>query len=198
MIRPRAQLSALLAGVALLTGAACGSDEEEPAKGIPASATAALNRELDLVQERIDVTREQSEPGSCRDVDSKSYPDIQKILDDLPEDTDADIRRALERSIDRLKELTESECSQLIEEIEKRQEEAPPPVTTPQVPAQPETPPQETQPETAPEEEKPKQDKEPKQDEGQDEGDGGNGPTGQGPPGQGGGGQPAPPADGDG
>ena len=195
MIRPRAQLLALLAGTTLLVAPGCGSDEEEPGPGIPREAAAQLSRELDLVQERVDVTRERSAPGSCRDVESKSYPDIERIVEGLPDDTDPDVRRALERSIDRLKELTESECADLIEEIEKRREETTPPVAPP---PQPEPPPEQTQPETQPPETQPEE-KDPKneekdedKDQGEGNGDGGLGPPGQGPPGQDGGGQPAP------
>ncbi len=198
MIRLRAQLAALAVGAALLAGVGCGSDEEEePAPGIPRAAAQALSRELDLIEARIDVTREQSKPGSCGDIESKSYPDIQRILAGIPDDTDPDVRRALEGSIDRLKELADSECSQLVQEIEEREEDAPAPLPTP--PPAPVQPPQ-TTPEPAepkPKEEKPKDEEkkpeEPEQD-GQDKGDGGVGPDGQGPPGQGGGGQPAPPA----
>ncbi|MDQ4049089.1 MAG: hypothetical protein M3131_06890 [Actinomycetota bacterium] len=191
MIRPPAQLTALVAGAALVPSVGCGSEEEKPGPGIPRTAADQLRRELDLVQERIDVTREQSKPGSCRDVDSKSYPDMQEILAGLPGDTDPDVRRALERSIDRLKELTESECSELIEEIEKRREESPPQVTPPPAPVQPEPAPEPTPTETQPQEKEPKE-KKPKKDDDKDNGDGGVGPNDQGPPGQGGGGQPAP------
>lgn len=198
MIRARAPLAALMAGAVLLAGAGCGSEDEEPGPGIPRAAANQLSRELDLVQERIDVTREQSAPGSCNDIESKSYPDIQRILEALPGDTDPDVRRALERSIDRLKELTEAECSELVEEIEKRQDEAPPPVTTPPpAPAPVPTTPQPTETEEQPKEKEKEKDKEQEQqpDEGDGENGGGGGPGGQGPPGQGGGGQPAPPAD---
>ncbi len=199
MTRARALLAALLAGAVLLAGGGCGSEEEEPGPGIPRAAADQLTRELDLVQERIDVTRERSAPGACNDVQSKSYPDIQRILDALPDDTDPEVRRALERSIDRLKELADSECSELVQEIEEREEETPAPLpTTPPAPVQPpqttpeptETKPKERKPKPKDEEKKPE---EPEQD-GQDKGDGGAGPNGQGPPGQGGGGQPAPPA----
>ena len=201
MIRLRAQLAALGVGATLLAGVGCGSDEEEePAPGVPRAAAQALTRELDLLQERIDVTREQSKPGSCGDIELKSYPDIQRILDGIPDDTDPDVRRALERSIDRLKELADSECSELVQEIEEREEEAPAPVpTTPPAPVQPpQTTPEPT--ETQPKKPKPKdEEKEPEEPEqdGQDKG-GGVGPDGQGPPGQGGGGQPAPPSGGGG
>ena len=194
MIRPHAQLAALAACAALLAGAGCGSDEEEPGLGVPRAAAERLSAELDLVQQRIDGTREKSAPGSCRDIDSKSYPDIQEIIDGLPADTDPDVRRALEQSIDRLKELTEDECRELIDEIERRRQESTPEVTPPPAPVQPEPTPEptptETQPEEKPEDEKPKKDEE-------QDGGGGIGPNGQGPPGQDGGGQPAPPPEGD-
>lgn len=200
-MRRNAKLAAVAASTALLWAAGCGgSDEEEPEPGIPRDAAERLSRELDLVQERIDVTREQSEPGSCRDVELKSYPDIQEIVEGLPDDTDPDVRRALERSIDRLKELTDSECRELTEEIEQRQEETTPEPTPPPAPAPTPTP-EPPRTETQPEEEPPPDEKKPDKDgDQQDDGDGdggGQGPDGQGPPGQGGGGQPAPPAQGE-
>ena len=197
MIRPRAQLAALVACAALIAGPGCGSDEEEAGPGVPRAAAEQLRAELDLVQRRIDGTREMSAPGSCRDIELKSYPDIQEIIDGLPADTDPDVRRALEESIDRLRELTESECSELIDEIERREEDSAPDVTPPPAPVQPEPTPEPTPTQTTPreEEEKPEQEK-PKKDDDQDDG-GGIGPNGQGPPGQDGGGQPAPPPQGE-
>lgn len=195
MICARTQLAGLVACAALIAGPGCGSDEEEPGPGVPRAAAEQLSAELDLVQRRIDGTREMSAPGSCRDIELKSYPDIEKIIDALPKDTDPDVRRALERSIDRLKELTQSECTELVDEIERRREESTPEVTPPPAPVQPEPTPEPTPTETQPREEKP-EDEKPKEDKKED-GGGGMGPNGQGPPGQGGGGQPAPPAEGD-
>jgi hypothetical protein len=194
VIRRRTQIVALVTGAALLAAVGCGSEEEGAEPGIPRGAAEQLSRELDLVQERVDVTREQSEPGSCGDVESKSYPDIERILDGLPDDTDPDVRRALDRSVDRLRELTDEECSRLVEEIEERRRETAPPATTPPpAPVQPEPGPPETETDDQREEE-PKEEEKPNDDERED---GLGGPNGQGPPGQDGGGLPAPPPQGD-
>lgn len=194
MILRRRQLAALAAGAALLGGIGCGSEEEEPAPGIPRSAADALSRELDLVQERLDVTRDQGQIGSCNDIDSKSYPDIERLVSGLPADTDADVRRALQRSVDRLKELTESECSELAKKIEERRKETTPEVTTPPpAPVQPQTTPEPPETDEEPEE-KPKE-KGPKKEKGQN--DGGTSPQNPNAPGQNGGGQPAPAPEGE-
>jgi len=179
-------LAVLLAGAAVVVGIGCGSEEKKAGPGVPKETATQLVTELDLVQKRIDATRENGTIGSCGDVDAKSYPDIQRIVEGLPQDTDPDVRSALEQSIAQLKKLTEAECSDLAREIKDQEETVPDQVVPPPVtPPQPTTPePTETEP-APPEEKKPGKEKEPK-----DNGNGQN-PGGIGVPGEGGG-QPAP------
>ena len=48
--------------------------------------------------------------GACEDVLDESVPAIQKKLDSLPDDTDAELRSALEESFTKLRTLSETEC----------------------------------------------------------------------------------------
>lgn len=186
MTRRHRQLAALAVCAALLP-AGCGSDDEEPAPGVPRQTAEQLSRELDLLQERLDVTRRDGKIGSCDDIDGKSYPDIRLLVEGLPADTDPEVRRALGRGLDRLKELTESECEQLAREIREREEATPEPTPPPAPVPPPTTPPEQTETDKDDDE---KDKEKPKKEEG--DGTGGVGPDDQDPPGQGGGGQPAP------
>ena len=129
---------ALALGGALL--GACGSDEEEQGRPIPASQASALDRELDAVQRRLEVGG-----GACRDIENRSRPDVQGILDRIPQDVDPEVRDALERSFERLFELSATQCDE-----EKGQDTTPTETeqvpTVPDVPTEPETTPTETQP----------------------------------------------------
>jgi hypothetical protein len=183
-MRP-AHLIALLCAAVLLAG--CGSDDEEPGPGIPADLVAQFNQQLDLVRERLEVTRDTEKIGSCNDIELKSIPDLEALTEQVPDDTDPEIRDTLEQGISRLRELASQECSDLEDELDSQTnttpEETVPEETTP---PETETTPPETEttpPETTPEQQKKDKDK------------GGGGAT---PPGQGGGGLPAPlPGDGD-
>lgn len=117
-------LTLLLATLAL---AACGGDE--PGKGIPDSTASSLLGELTAVQNRID----QGSVGACEDVLNKSIPDIQSKLDSLPDDTDADLKTALDDSFTKLRTLTEDDCDQKRQDAEDKQtttETTPEPTTT--------------------------------------------------------------------
>lgn len=198
MIPRHRQLAALAAGVALLAAAGCGSDDEETAPGIPRASAQQLRRELDLVQDRLDVTRRDGPIGSCNDIDAKSYRDIRALIEGLPDDTDPEVRRALEQSIERLKELTDAECEQLATEIRDRREATTPEPTPQPPPIQTETTPEQTDTqETVPDEKKPKKPKKPKDNGNGDDGGDDPQPGGTEVPGTGGGGQIAPPAEGD-
>ena len=161
-IRAAASLAAVLACVLL---PACGDDDE--GAGIPTESAAALQNQLDSIQQRFEAG-----DAACRDIvegDDTDRDAVQRRIDALPQDMDPDVRDALSDSFDRLFELVEQEC-------EPKQETTPTETTPPPtIETQPET---ETQPtETAP---PPK----PKKEEKRDEQDGG----GQGAPDTGGGG----------
>ena len=145
----------------------CGdSGEEDQGRPIPSAEVAALERELDAVERRLDVGG-----GACGDIENQSRPDVQAILDRIPQDVDPEVRAALQRSFERLFELTATQCDE--ETTPTETEETP---TLPVLPTETETTPteteqQETQ-ERPPGQQKPKK---PKKNQG--------GGQGQGPPG---------------
>lgn len=173
---------AAVGAAAMLAG--CGSSDDERGPGIPSELVQQITRQLDLVQDRIDVTRETDKVGSCNDVELRSIPDIEGLAAQVPKDTDPEIVDALEQGIVRLRELASQECSDLENRVDQNTETTPPetiPQETVTETAPQETTPQET--ETQPQEQTPGNGKE-KKDKGND-GDAT-------PPGQGGGGAPAP------
>jgi hypothetical protein len=94
---------ALLAVLALL-GAGCGSDSEK-GKPIPSAQVTELNKQLDAVQRRFERG-----DGACADISNDSEPAIRSALDQIPSSVDRKVRDALRRSIDRLFQLTASQC----------------------------------------------------------------------------------------
>jgi len=181
-VRPR-HLLALIGAAILLAG--CGSGDDERGPGVPSDLARQIAAQLDLVQDRIDVTRDTDKIGSCNDIELKSAPDIDRLIALLPEDTDPEIVDTLEQGVARLRELASQECSDLEGRIDQNTDTTPA-ETVPEetAPEETDTQPPETIPETVPEEEatpgggKEKKDK-----------DNGGGAV---PPGQGGGGAPAP------
>jgi hypothetical protein len=116
-------LSLLLATLAL---AACGGDDQ--GEGIPQGTASELLSELSAVEKRLD----QGSVGACEDVIDESTPAIQKKLDSLPENTDAELRTALDESFTNLRTLTEQTCDERRQEAEDKKRkttetEAPPP-----------------------------------------------------------------------
>ena len=142
-----------LAAAAALAATGCGSSAEEPAKrgkGLPQSSVDALDRRLDEVQRRYDDGVDNGNVGACEDIESKSFKGedgidgIDEIVGGLPQDVDPELRTALERSIERVRELT-GDCA------EQAAANPPAPVPEPEpVPVEPvpeETVPEETTPE---------------------------------------------------
>ena len=192
MIRPRAQLAALVACAALIVGAGCGSDDDPEGRPLPRQAANELEKRLDEVQRRFDAASEEGKAGACNDIDDDSYPAIDRIVNTLPENVDPEVRDALQASLERLRELTREGCAD-VEDTTTQEEPAPPVTTPPPAPVEPQPAPEPTETQPPPQDENKDEEKKKKPDEGQEE-DGGIGPNGQGPPGQDGGGQPAPPA----
>jgi hypothetical protein len=132
----------LLMGLALcLVVAGCGGDDEgEP---IPQDTAAALDAELDTVQARLD----NGSAGACRDIlEGPRGPNddrVQRLVENMPDDVDADVLAALEDSFDRLWELVQLECEDRAAEEESQQQEQ-------QEQQQPEPEPTETPTETEP------------------------------------------------
>jgi hypothetical protein len=106
------RIFALLALGACLAASGCGSDDEK-GKPIPATTAAALERQLDGVQARLD----NGTSGACKDIlEGPRGPNreaVQQLLDGLPSDVDPDVRDALEQSFDNLWSLVESRCQDL-------------------------------------------------------------------------------------
>jgi outer membrane biosynthesis protein TonB len=129
-------ISLALALVALVAG--CGSDKE--GKPIPADQAAALQKQLDSIENRFDFG-----DGACADIEDKSIPAVRQELDSIPSSVGSDVRDALRRSFDRLFELTASQCD------EQKGQETTPTETTPTETTPTETTPTETTPtETTP------------------------------------------------
>ena len=100
--------TALLALAACLLAAGCGSDDE--GQGIPPDSAAALERQLDSIQNRFEVGG-----GACTDITDGDDPNttaVQQTIDGLPEDVDQDIRDALEDGFARLFQLAQEQCEE--------------------------------------------------------------------------------------
>ena len=128
------RLLALAAGLAVLLPG-CGSDKE--GKPIPRAQVAELDKQLGSIERRFKYG-----DGACGDIQDGNLPSVRRVLDGLPQTVDADVRRALRESFDRLFELTSAQC-------DTAKHERTTPATTPQPapvpPPQPTTP---TQPQT--------------------------------------------------
>jgi hypothetical protein len=105
---------------ACLAAAGCGSDDEgDP---IPQDSAAALQSQLDNVQERLD----NGSVGACEDILSgprgPNVDAVDQAISQLPEGVNADVRSALEDGFNRLFTLVEDRCNELREEEESQQE----------------------------------------------------------------------------
>jgi hypothetical protein len=122
------------AGCALaLLVAGCGSDEE--GKQLPEGSVAALQRQLDSIQDRVDA-------DACRDVTDGDDPNtrvVQSQIDNLPSDVDKDVRDALQESFDNLFQLVKDQCEPAQTETETTETVTPPPETTETQTTPPET-----------------------------------------------------------
>jgi hypothetical protein len=118
-----------LALVASLATAGCGSDDEG-GRPIPADTAAALESQLDKVQDRLD----NGSVGACEDIlEGPRGPNrdgVQQLIDGLPEDVDPDVRDALQQSFDNLWELVQSECDERAADEPPETESTPLPTPT--------------------------------------------------------------------
>ena len=136
-----------LALAALVAG--CGSDKE--GKPIPADQAAALQRQLDSIENRFDFG-----DGACADIENKSLPAVRQELDSIPSSVGSNVRDALRRSFDRLFELTASQCDE-----QKGQDTTPTETTTTETtPTETTAPTETTNTETTPTETTPQKQKE--------------------------------------
>jgi hypothetical protein len=103
-VRARAVAAAALSLAALAAG--CGGDDE--GQPIPPRFATALENRLD----RVEQGYAQGTPEGCQaalDVD----PEVQQIIDTMPQDVDAEVRDALARSFDHLFEMVAQDCNEL-------------------------------------------------------------------------------------
>ena len=153
-----AKTTAVIACLAALLLGGCGSGDDEGTK-IPAATRQELEKQLQSVENRFDAGG-----GACSDI-AENQQSIERTLDSLPPDLEADVRGALRDGFDRLFELSDEQCDEQKDQPTETE-------TTPTLPAPaPETdvPTTPTQTETEPEEKKPE---EPKQDEDSGKGNG--------------------------
>ena len=149
--RARQTLLALAAAAAVGAGGCGSSAEEQPerGKGLPRSAVASLDRRLDEVQRRYDDGVDNGNVGSCEDIEGDSFQGdggIDEIVGGLPQDVDPELRTALERSIERVRELT-GDCAEQAAANEPEPVPEPEPEPVPVEPVPEETVPEETTPE---------------------------------------------------
>jgi hypothetical protein len=93
----------LLAALALL-GAGCGNSQK--GKPIPRAQVTELQKQLDAVQRRF-----QHGDGACDDIRNDSEPTIQGLVDQIPTSVDRKVRDSLRQSVNRLFQLTASQCN---------------------------------------------------------------------------------------
>jgi hypothetical protein len=123
------RISLLLALGACLGTTGCGSDDEG-GRQIPADTAAALERQLDNVQDRLN----NGSVGACEDIlEGPRGPNrdaVQQLVEGLPEDVDPDVRDALQQSFDNLWELVQGECDERAPDEPPETESTPLPTPT--------------------------------------------------------------------
>jgi hypothetical protein len=120
---------------AALAAAGCGGDEEEGAP-LPADQVQLLEGRLTETENRL----ADGSVGACEDILNDTQPEVQRILDSLPDDVDPDVRSALADSFSRLWEIVDDECGQ-------REPDEPAPAPEPEpAPTETEPPPTDTAP----------------------------------------------------
>ncbi|MGH2715279.1 MAG: hypothetical protein ACRDM7_15575 [Thermoleophilaceae bacterium] len=111
---------ALAAGLA--TG--CGGDEEPEGAPIPQQAAADLESRLAEVERRMEAGG-----GACADIQNDTLPAVSSIVGSLPQDVDPEVRDSLERSFERLFQLTQEQCDEQKGQDTTEAEPPPPPET---------------------------------------------------------------------
>jgi hypothetical protein len=138
----------LVAGLA----AGCGSDDEPEGAPIPQQAAADIESRLAEVERRMEAGG-----GACADIQNDTKPAVDSIVASLPSDVDADVKAALQDSVDRLFDLTEQECDEEKGQDTETQAEPPPEPETETETVPTETVPPETETVPPPEEEPPEE-----------------------------------------
>ena len=129
--RPLAATATALVALAL---AGCGKDKQAGPQIPRADAAALINR--------LQEAERRSEPLRCNDLRKDTVPALERQLQALPDNIDADVRSTLEDGIAHLRELVDQEC-------ENAQPDTPTD-TTPTTPTETQTTPAPTQTQTTP------------------------------------------------
>jgi hypothetical protein len=153
-----AKTTAVIACLAAALLGGCGSSNDK-GKPIPAATQQELDKQLDSVKARFDFGG-----GACSDI-AQNKQSVQKTIDSLPDDTDSDVKSALQDGFDQLFQLTDEQCDE--KKGQKTETETTPsepaPTPTESAPETTPTTPSETTPaQTTPSDQKPKKQKEPK------------------------------------
>jgi hypothetical protein len=117
-VRPRFTTTLIALALAAPLAAGCGGDDEQNGEPIPAESAAALERQLDSIQNRLDAGG-----GACADITGNADPNttaVESVINSLPKDVDPDVRDSLEQSFDHLFQLVEDQC-----DVEAGQDTAP-------------------------------------------------------------------------
>ena len=149
-----ARLTALVLVALGLALVAAGCGEEEGPQ-VPRDQAAEIISRLREADRRVS-----QDPPVCGDLSEQSIPTLERLVANLPEDTDEGVTETLQDGIDHLRSLIEAECAARDEEPEETTttedttttEEEPPPETQTTQPETQTTPPetQTTPPETEP------------------------------------------------
>jgi hypothetical protein len=117
----------LVLALAALPAAGCGGDDEQGGEPIPAEQAAALERQLESIENRF-----QFGGDACADITGNEDPNttaVENVIASLPEDVDPDVRDSLEQSFDRLFQLVEEQCDEEKGQETETEAEPPPPET---------------------------------------------------------------------
>jgi hypothetical protein len=140
---------ALACALALLAIAGCSSSDQPKGEKLPRATVAELNQRLGEIERRYADGTENNNVGACNDIQNDSLQAVNTLISGLPDDTDADIRSALNDSFRRLQELTQDGCAQ-VEKPQTDTETTPQETVTEQTPTTDTTPTETTPTETTP------------------------------------------------
>jgi hypothetical protein len=156
-----AKTTAVIACLAAVVLGGCGSSDKQ-GKPIPAGTQQELDKQLDSIEARF-----QFGGGACSDI-AENKQSVEKTIDALPDDTDSDVKSALQDGFDHLFQLTDEQCDEKKgQNTDTTTQSEPAPTPTTSAPETPPTTPSETTPaQTTPSEQKPKKPKKPKDQQG--------------------------------
>jgi hypothetical protein len=136
------QTTALIACLAALVAAGCGSSGGSKGKPVPAATRVELDKQLSSIKNRFDFGG-----GACSDI-AQNKQSVQRTLDSLPSDVDSDVKKALVDGFDKLFQDADSQCDtskgQQTETQPTESTPAPAPTPTETQPTPTETTPQQT------------------------------------------------------